>query len=252
MKKSLLSTWRVKHMCFTLIELLVVIAIIAILAAILLPALNSARERGRSAACINNLKQIGNAAAMYQGDNEDYFPLDKTSSCQASAEIFRFYTPYIGDKKGGVWYCPSRPSCSSCGAVERGYGANIALGGIDYYLSSVSDIRGIPVKASKIINAAVVLQVADGPYGGVGSGKYANPYSSAVDAAGCGSQNQPFMLPSAQFYDPAHRHNNMVNYLAVAGNVQTIDPTTLMTSQTESYKARTGCKYTYWYSGWWN
>ena len=57
---------------FTLIELLVVIAIIAILAAMLMPALQQARERGRSAFCVSNLKTLGNALQMYGNDNNGY------------------------------------------------------------------------------------------------------------------------------------------------------------------------------------
>ena len=76
----------VKNRPFTLIELLVVIAIIAILAAMLLPALSAARERARNINCVNRQKQVGVAIHLYANANQDYIPCAK-NSCTTAGHV---------------------------------------------------------------------------------------------------------------------------------------------------------------------
>jgi prepilin-type N-terminal cleavage/methylation domain-containing protein/prepilin-type processing-associated H-X9-DG protein len=90
-----------KQRIFTLIELLVVIAIIAILASMLLPALNKARERAKAIKCVSNLKQIGLSAMQYTGEADGWLPGCKVIVWK---DVLSTYLPAKGSYAGNPTY----------------------------------------------------------------------------------------------------------------------------------------------------
>ena len=133
---------------FTLIELLVVIAIIAILAAILLPALNQARERGRMANCQSNIRQLATANLLYADEQSGWF-------------IFS------ADNLQKIYWC---------GRFKGSFGDVVNEGGLNPYLGHSEGVRACP--SARFVNPDAVGEYSAGNYGTGGYG-YSQPIGFA-------------------------------------------------------------------------
>ncbi|NLE56245.1 MAG: DUF1559 domain-containing protein, partial [Lentisphaerae bacterium] len=163
-------TYRCHWLDFTLIELLVVIAIIAILAAMLLPALAKAREKARTISCVSNMKQINTAAQMYLGENDDYFVMPGYGGGETFDKWLTWdlsLLPYIsGNKADRVFACPLNQTPSgSRSARSYHINANLASTGRTSSLAAVEASTTSPApggqKAANIKNLSSLILFVD-------------------------------------------------------------------------------------------
>ncbi|HTB85408.1 MAG TPA: prepilin-type N-terminal cleavage/methylation domain-containing protein [Candidatus Sulfotelmatobacter sp.] len=105
MKTNYKNRFRKQPLGFTLIELLVVIAIIAILAAMLLPALSAAKKKAQQTRCLNNMKQLGLSFVLYVGDYNDVMPSDASHGAGWHQEDWIYWW--------GGWFSPTLPAPGS-------------------------------------------------------------------------------------------------------------------------------------------